>query len=164
MNDLLLETGVYVAALKPNSEANECLDIGDRIISINGVKLSNKSLIETIQLIRELHAKKDDFNLIVLKTSPINLNDFNFEDMQPSASQSQLQSSSQIPSVNELEEQRKLKNMNRLSLNSDMSSFLKDKLSMTSSILSNHRLNLECLSSTSTISNSNREANKCSTI
>ena len=154
MNDLLLETGVYVAALKPNSEANECLDIGDRIISINGIKLANKSLIEIIQLIRELHAKKDDFNLIVLKTSPINLNDLNFEDMNQSRTHLLLSSPKLATGSSIIEEQRKLKNLNRLSITSDTSSQLRDKISLTSSILSNNRLNLECLSSTSTISNS----------
>jgi hypothetical protein len=79
-------------------EANECLDMGDRLISINGIKLSNKSLIEIIQLIRELHAKKDDFNLVVLKTAPMNLNDLNYDDLQPSISQSHLLSS---PTVDE---------------------------------------------------------------
>jgi membrane-associated protease RseP (regulator of RpoE activity) len=153
MNDLLIETGVYVAALKPNTEANECLDIGDRIISINGIKLSNKSLIEIIHLIRELHAKKEDFNLVVLKTSPINLNDLNCDDSQPSQSRLNLSPKLATGSSLILEEAQR-KHKNRLSMVSDNSSLRRDKISLTSSILSNNRLNLDCLSSASTLSNS----------
>jgi hypothetical protein len=67
MSDLMLETGAYVSALKPNSEANDCLDIGDRIISVNGYKLANKSYNEIVTLIKD---QPDDFNLIVLKKTP----------------------------------------------------------------------------------------------
>lgn len=67
MSDLMIETGVYVSALKPNSEANDCLDIGDRIISVNGYKLANKSYNEIVTLIKD---QPNDFNLIVLKKTP----------------------------------------------------------------------------------------------
>jgi hypothetical protein len=66
MNDLLLETGVYVAALKPTADTKSYVDIGDRILSINGVRLANKSYKEVVELIRQI---KKNFSLAILKSS-----------------------------------------------------------------------------------------------
>jgi hypothetical protein len=66
MNDMLLETGVYVAALKPNTNTRNYVAIGDRILSINGVRLANKAYDEVVEIIRKV---KQDFSLAILKSS-----------------------------------------------------------------------------------------------
>ena len=74
ISDLLLETGIFVAGLKNNNNNNNnnnkskqsqtSLSIGDRIVSINGVSLANKSLSN---LSAKFFQNLSRFNLLVQK-------------------------------------------------------------------------------------------------
>ncbi len=79
LNDLLLETGVYISATKTQTVDGRCdanlsaamLAIGDRILSINGVSLTNKNLYEVMELVDQCKS----FNLVIQKiTSTVQLN------------------------------------------------------------------------------------------
>lgn len=83
MDDLLLETGVYVSMLKPDSEANDCLDIGDRILSLNGKNLTNRTLNDTLALVRDLSDTCKDFNLVVVKRATGTTGSYLMNEMMP---------------------------------------------------------------------------------
>lgn len=78
LNDLLLETGVYISATKTQSvdrcENNEnngqMFTIGDRILSINGISLTNKNLYEVMELVNQCKS----FNLVIQKVTSQVLN------------------------------------------------------------------------------------------
>lgn len=71
LSDLLLETGVYISATKLGAESSRCdtydnknvLAIGDRILSINGISLTNKNLYEVMDLVNQCQ----NFNLVIQK-------------------------------------------------------------------------------------------------
>ena len=81
LNDLLLETGVYISATKqpidsskqtnktPGGETNNknVLSIGDRILSINGISLTNKTLYEIMELVNQCK----NFNLVIQKVTSV---------------------------------------------------------------------------------------------
>ena len=78
---LLLETGVYIAALKKTEglicHANECLNekpcnaslcsIGDRVMSINGISLKNKPIHDIFELFKNCQY----FDLVMQKENPL---------------------------------------------------------------------------------------------
>lgn len=75
LGDLLLETGIYISATKERADATckaqaECsknvLSIGDRILSINGISLTNKNLYEVMDLVDQCK----NFNLVIQKITP----------------------------------------------------------------------------------------------
>ena len=61
INDLLLETGVYVSNIVKKKHAQ--LSVGDRILSINGHSLTNKTLYEIMDLIENV----SQFKLVIRK-------------------------------------------------------------------------------------------------
>ncbi len=78
LNDLLLETGVYISATKTQTmdgrsdinQSTAMLAIGDRILSINGISLTNKNLYEVMELVDQCK----NFNLVIQKiTSAVKL-------------------------------------------------------------------------------------------
>ncbi|XP_078386954.1 disks large homolog 5a isoform X14 [Cetorhinus maximus] len=64
-----LETGVYVATVAPSSSAARegSLTVGDRLITINGIALENKSLTECEALLRNC---RDSVSLSLMKVVP----------------------------------------------------------------------------------------------
>ncbi|XP_078284752.1 disks large homolog 5-like isoform X7 [Rhinoraja longicauda] len=64
-----LETGVYVATVSPGSSAARegSLTVGDRLITINGIALENKSLTECEALLRNC---RDSVSLSLMKVVP----------------------------------------------------------------------------------------------
>ncbi|XP_072347691.1 disks large homolog 5a isoform X8 [Scyliorhinus torazame] len=64
-----LETGVYVATVAPGSSAARegSLTVGDRLITINGIALENKSLTECEALLRNC---RDSVSLSLMKVVP----------------------------------------------------------------------------------------------
>lgn len=79
LNDLLLETGVYISASTKQVNSNisdgskgqaadsrNSLVIGDRILSINGISLTNKNLYEIMDLVNQCKS----FNLVIQKITP----------------------------------------------------------------------------------------------
>ncbi|XP_067876685.1 disks large homolog 5a isoform X12 [Heterodontus francisci] len=64
-----LETGVYVASVAPGSSAARegSLTVGDRLITINGIALENKSLAECEALLRNC---RDSVSLSLMKVVP----------------------------------------------------------------------------------------------
>ena len=82
LNDLLLETGVYISATTKQinsisehssgsrSHYQNMLAIGDRILSINGISLTNKNLYEIMDLVNQCKS----FNLVIQKITPASQN------------------------------------------------------------------------------------------
>ncbi|XP_072138911.1 disks large homolog 5a isoform X3 [Mobula birostris] len=64
-----LETGIYVATVSPGSSAARegSLTVGDRLITINGIALENKSLTECEALLRNC---RDSVSLSLMKVVP----------------------------------------------------------------------------------------------
>lgn len=62
LNDLLLETGVYVSNIVRKNNAE--LSVGDRILSVNGHSLTNKTLYEIMDLVNH---ETNQFKLVVKK-------------------------------------------------------------------------------------------------
>jgi hypothetical protein len=80
IESLSLETSIYISAIRAKSKNSDStasvvssstnhdlalLSVGDRIVSINGFSLANKSLLE----IRNLFANFDHFNMVIEKRS-----------------------------------------------------------------------------------------------
>ncbi|XP_053720448.1 disks large homolog 5-like isoform X1 [Synchiropus splendidus] len=64
-----LESGVFVAMLAPGSPAarDNALNVGDRLLAINGITLDNKSLSECEALLRSCH---DSLSISLIKSFP----------------------------------------------------------------------------------------------
>lgn len=81
INDLILENGIFIAGFEHDkaSEFNfKNLSIGDRVISINGNFLKNKSLIDALKIIRDNSSNK-------IKLQVEKVSNFNFS-LSPSSS------------------------------------------------------------------------------
>ena len=79
LSDLLLETGVYISATKQpeggvskqiGENNKNVLTIGDRILSINGISLTNKNLYEVMDLVNQCK----NFNLVIQKITLVQNN------------------------------------------------------------------------------------------